>query len=420
MEFAHAHSPMNAIAAVILVFLLLEFTLRLVADVLNLGSTRDESPEALRDGYEPGRYRNAQAYLRARTRLGWCSGAVLLAATLVFWFGGGFGWVDHRVRALGLGPVPSGLVYVGAIALLRAALSLPFRTYSVFVIESRFGFNTTGWKTFFLDGIKAALLSLAIGGPVLSSVLYLFETAGPFSWFYCWVALSFLMLCIQFIAPRWILPLFNTYTPLPAGELRSAIEAYARSVRFPLENIFVMDGSRRSTKSNAFFTGFGRHRRAALFDTLISSHSTSELLAVFAHEVGHFKKHHIAISLVVGVVQTGVYFFLFSRVVSFRELFHAFGVEQPSVYAGLVLFVLLCAPLDFLLGVVLNGWSRRREREADRFAVETTGDRPSLVQALRKLSAHNLSHLTPHPFYVFLNYSHPPLIERIRAIQALP
>ena len=411
---------MNAIAAVVLISLVFEFALRLIADGLNLRAFRNEVPEAFRESYAPERYRKAQAYLRARTRFGWCSGAVLLAATLVFWFGGGFGFVDHRVRALGLGPVPSGLVYVGTIALLRGILSLPFRIYSVFVIESRFGFNTTDGKTFFLDGIKTALLSLAIGGPILSLVLYLFEQAGLFSWFYCWVGISFLMLCIQFITPRWILPLFNTYTLLEAGDLRSAIQEYAASVRFPLENIFVMDGSRRSTKSNAFFTGFGRHRRAALLDTLVASHSTSELLAVFAHEVGHFKKHHITTSLVLNVLQTGAIFYLFSRVVSCSGLFHAFGVEQPSVYAGLVLFVLLCAPLDFLLGVVLNGWSRRREREADRFAVETTGDRRSLAQALRKLSAHNLSNLTPHPFYVFLNYSHPPLLDRIRAIQALP
>jgi len=410
---------MNTIAAVVLIFLVFEFALRLIADGLNLKAFRNEVPEAFRDSYKPERYGTAQAYLRARTRLGWCSGAFLLAATLVFWFGGGFGWVDHRVRALGLGPVPAGLVYIGAITMLRGILSLPFRIYSVFVIETRFGFNTTGWKTFLLDGIKTTLLSLAIGGTILSLVLYLFAHTDSFSWLYCWVGISFLMLCIQFIAPRWILPMFNTYTPLEAGDLRSAIQKYARSVRFPLENIFVMDGSRRSTKSNAFFTGFGRHRRAALFDTLVASHSTSELLAVFAHEVGHFKKHHITTSLVLGVLQTGAFFFLFSRVVSGSALFHAFGVEQPSVYAGLVLFVFLCAPLDLPLGVILNAWSRRREHEADRFAVETTGDHRSLVQALKKLSSHNLSNLTPHRLYVFLNYTHPPLLDRIRAIQAL-
>jgi STE24 endopeptidase len=411
---------MNAIAAVILILLVLEFALRLVADGMNLKASQNEVPEAFRDSYAPERYRTAQAYLRARTRFGWSWGFFWLAATLVFWFGGGFGWVDHRVRALGLGPVLSGLVYIGLVALLRVILSLPFRIYSVFVIESRFGFNTTDWKTFFRDGINTALLSLTIGGPTLALVLFLFEQAGLFSWFYCWVGISIAMLFIQFIAPRWILPMFNTYTPLEAGDLRAAIQEYTRSVRFPLENIFIMDGSRRTTKGNAFFTGFGKYRRAALFDTLVASHSTLELLAVFAHEVGHFKKHHIAVSLVLGVLQTGAFFYLFSRLVSSSALFHAFQVEQPSVYVGLVLFAFLCAPLDFMLGVILNAWSRRREREADRFAVETTRDRRSLVQALTKLSSHNLSNLTPHPFYVFLNYSHPPLLDRIRSIQSLP
>lgn len=411
---------MNAVAAVILILLAFEFALRLVADGLNLKASRNEVPEAFRESYAPERYRKAQAYLRARTRFGCCRAAVLLAATLVFWFGGGFGWVDHRVRALGLGTVPSGLLYVGLVALLRGALSLPLAIYSVFHIESRFGFNTTGWKTFLLDAIKTVLLSAALGGPILALVLLLFEHAGSSSWFYCWVGISILMLWIQFIAPRWILPMFNTYTPLAAGDLRSAIQEYARSVRFPLENIVVMDGSRRTTKRNAFFTGFGKNRRAVLFDTLVASHSTPELLAVFAHEVGHYKKHHMAASLVLGVLQTGAFFYLFSRVVSNGALFDAFGVEQPSVYTGLVLFALLCAPLDFMLGVILNAWSRRREREADRFAVDTTGDRRSLVQALLKLSAHNLSNLTPHPLYVFLNHSHPPLIDRIRWIQSLP
>jgi STE24 endopeptidase len=411
---------MNAIAAVVLISLVLEFALRLIADGLNLKAWQDEVPEVFRRSYEPERYRKAQAYLRARTRFGWCSGCVLLAAVLVFWFGGGFGFVDDWVRALGLGPVLSGLIYVGVIALLRGILSLPFRVYSVFVIESRFGFNTAGWKTFSLDIVKTALLSLAIGAPLLALVLWLFEYAGLFSWFYCWVGVSLFMLFLQFLAPRWILPLFNIYAPLEAGELRSAIQDYARSVRFPIENIFVMDGSRRTTKSNAFFTGFGRHRRAALFDTLLASHSTSELVAVFAHEVGHFKKHHITTSLVLGVLQTGALFYLFSWVVSSGDLFHAFGVEQLSVYAGLVLFALICAPLDFVLSMILNALSRRRELEADRFAVETTGDRRSLAQALQKLSSHNLSNLAPHPFYVILNCSHPPLIDRIRAIQALP
>jgi len=411
---------MNAIAVIVLSSLVLEFALHLVADGLNLKTSHQEMPEPFQGSYDPQRYRKAQLYLRARTRWRWCSGVFFLAATLCFWFLGGFGLLDAWVRSFALGPVTSGLVYIGVIALLRCILAVPFRAYTVFGIENRFGFNTTEWKTFVLDGVKAALLSLAIGGPVLALVLWLFEYAGSFSWLYCWVGLSFLMFCMQFAAPRWILPLFNTYESLGAGSLRAAIEDYARSVRFPLENIFVMDGSRRTAKSNAFFTGMGRHRRAALFDTLVASHSTPELVAIFAHEIGHYKKHHTIISMALGILQTGVLSYLFSWVVSSNELFRAFGVEQPSIYAGLVFFALLYSPLDFVLSLALNALSRRHELEADRFAVETTGDRESLEAALKKLSAHNLSHLTPHPFYVILNYTHPPLLERIRAIQALP
>jgi STE24 endopeptidase len=387
---------------------------------LNLKASQQEMPESFRGIYEPERYRKAQAYLRSRTRWGWCSGAFFLAATLSFWFGGGFGFFDVWVRSFAPGPVAAGLIYIGGIALLRSTLAVPFRAYAIFGIENRFGFNTTEWKTFVLDGIKAALLSLALGGPILALILWLFEHAGSFSWLYCWVGTSSFMFCMQWVAPRWIFPLFNTYLPLEAGNLRSAIQDYAASVRFPLENIFVMDGSRRTTKGNAFFAGFGRHRRAALFDTLIASHSIPELVAIFAHEVGHYKKHHTIIALVLGVLQTGVLFYLFSWIVSSHELFRAFGVEQPSVYAGLVFFALLYSPLDFLLNLALNALSRRHELEADRFALESTGDRQSLAEALKKLSSHNLSNLTPHPFYVILNYSHPPLLDRIRAIQASP
>jgi STE24 endopeptidase len=411
---------MNAIAVIVLASLLLEFALRLIADGLNLKASRQEIPEPLKGVYDPERYRKAQAYLAARTRWGWCSGAFFLAITLGFWFGGGFGLLDAWVRSFSQGPVAAGLVYIGVLALLRFILSASFRAYAVFGIENRFGFNTTSWRTFVQDGFKTAMLSSTLGVPLLALILWLFEYAGLYSWLYCWVGISFFMLCLQFLAPRWILPLFNTYAPLETGSLRSAIQAYARSVRFPLENIFVLDGSRRTTKGNAFFAGFGRHRRAALFDTLVAAHSIPELVAIFAHEIGHWKKHHVSTSLVLGILQAGLFCYLFSRVVSSKELFHAFGVEQPSVYAGLVFFALLCSPLDFTIGVLRNALSRRHELQADRFAVDTTGDRQSLAEALQKLSSNHLAHLTPHPFYVMLNYTHPPLLDRIRAIQKIP
>jgi STE24 endopeptidase len=225
---------------------------------------------------------------------------------------------------------------------------------------------------------------------------------------------------IQFVAPRCILPLFNKFTPLEAGELRTAIFHYARAIRFPLENVFVMDGSRRSTKRNAFFTGFGKHRRIVLFDTLIRSQTIPEIVAILAHETGHYRQKHVLKNLAFGAVQSGALLLAFSFALRSPNLFEAFFVEQPSVYAGLVLFSLLLRPFDLLLGLLLNFVSRSREREADRFAVETTNDKAALVSALKKLSADNLANLTPHPLHVALSHSHPPIQQRIQAIEDLP
>jgi len=213
------------------------------------------------------------------------------------------------------------------------------------------------------------------------------------------------------------MPLFNKFEPLEDGELKTAIISYADAVNFPLKNVFVMDGSKRSGKSNAFFTGFGKNKRIALFDTLIAQHTVSELVAVLAHEIGHYKKKHILKSLIIGIVHTGVMFFLLSLFISYQGLFDAFYMDQQSVYAGLIFFGMLYSPIEFFLGIFLQMRSRKNEYEADRFAVETTKDSESMTNALKKLSAHNLSNLVPHPFYVFMNYSHPPVLERIKAIR---
>jgi STE24 endopeptidase len=410
---------MNAIGFIVLAALLVEFALRLLADGLNLRAARQDLPDGLKTVYSPERYRASQDYLRVRTRFRWFSSAVFLGALLSFWFGGGFELLDGWVRSSALNPVARGLLYIGILALFRSMLGLPFHVYATFVIEKRFGFNTTGWRTFAADGLKAGLLSVILGGPLLALVLGLLEYAGSYAWLFAWFGAAIFLLGAQFIAPRWILPLFNTFAPLPEGELRSAIMRYARSIDFPLENIFVMDGSRRTTKSNAFLAGFGKHRRAVLFDTLVGEHTLPEAIAVLAHEIGHHKKHHILKSLALGILHTGVLFYLFSLVASSQELFAAFGVERISTYGGLVFFSLLIAPADLALGILLNALSRRREREADRFSVATTGRRASLADALRKLSAHNLANPCPHPFFVALHYSHPPLSARIREIEDL-
>ena len=408
---------MNLVGIFILIALIIEFGLHRLAEALNLRSASAKVPDAFKDLYDPQRYARAQDYLRVRTRFAWISSTFFLAATLVFWLGGGFGFLDDGVRSLGHGPILSGLIYVGALWLGRSLLGIPFQAYSVFVIEERFGFNRTNLKTFLTDGVKAAIVSVLIGAPLLSGVLALFEHAGSWAWFYGWMLAVVFLVGIQFVAPRLILPLFNTFTPLEQGKLREAIFHYAHSIRFPLENVFVMDGSRRSTKSNAFFTGFGKHRRIALFDTLIRAHTIPELVAILAHETGHYRKKHVLKNLAFSVILSGALLCAFSFALRSPVLFEAFGVEQPSVYVGLILFSLLLQPVMLLLGLLLNLVSRGQEREADRFAVETTHDKSALVSALKKLSADNLSNLSPHPLYVALSYSHPPIQQRIRSIE---
>ena len=410
---------MNPYAAIILATLLLTALLDAAAELLNLRALSPELPEEFRDVYDEAEYARSQQYTRVRTRFGFVSAAFDLALLLVFWFAGGFNWLDLLVRSLGWPEIPTGLLYVSLLAAGMGFFSLPFRIYSTFVIEQRFGFNKTTWKTFVLDLLKGAALGALIGLPVLALVLWLFDAAGPPAWLYAWIAVTAFSIVMQYVAPTWIMPLFNKFTPLGEGPLRDEILAYADSVRFSLQGVYVMDGSKRSSKANAFFTGFGKNKRIALFDTLIERHTAEELTAVLAHEIGHYRKKHIIISMLIGIAETGVMFFLLSLFVSSPGLAGAFFMENVSIYAGLVFFGLLYEPVSTLLSLGMNVLSRRHEYEADRYAVQTYRKPEVFVTALKKLTVSNLSNVTPHPFYVFLNYSHPPLLQRIRAIRAV-
>ena len=407
---------MNAIAFIILATLLADFTLNVLADRLNLKNLRTVLPKSFEDIYDADRYRQSQQYLRAHTRFGWFTSVFNLTVLLVFWFAKGFALLDTWVRALALGPILNGLIYMGILILMKGLLSLPFSIYSTFIIEARFGFNKTTPATYILDLLKGLLLAVILGAPLLAAILAFFEYAGSHAWWYCWIGVTLYMLTVQFIAPAWIMPLFNKFTPLEEGELKSAILKYAKGIEFPLENVYQMDGSRRSTKSNAFFTGFGRHKRIVLFDTLIKQHTVKELVAILAHEMGHYKKMHIRQSLILGILQTGLMLFLLAQFITYQGLFDAFFMPQQSVYAGMLFFAMLYAPIDFFSGILMQLRSRHNETAADQFAAETTRDPESMVSALKKLSIHNLSNLTPHPFYVFLNYSHPPVLQRIQML----
>ena len=407
---------MNIIALIILIALLFDSVLNGLSDYLNLTRLQEDLPEAFEGVYDPERYRKSQEYLKVNTHFGWMIAAFDLIVILVFWFGRGFPLLDEWVRSFGYGSILCGLMYIVLLVVFKALLSLPFSIYHTFVIEERFGFNQTTWTTYFLDLLKGLGLAILLGAPLLTGILAFFEYAGTNAWWYCWIAVTVYMLGVQFIAPTWIMPLFNKFSPLADGELKSAILSYAGSIKFPIQNVYVMDGSKRSSKSNAFFTGFGKHRRIVLFDTLIKRHTTGELVAVLAHEMGHYKKKHIIQSLFFGILQMGFMLYLLSIFISYQGLFDAFYMSRTSVYAGLIFFAMLYSPLDFFIGLFMQMRSRRNETAADRFAVETTRDPQSMVDALKKLSVHNLSNLLPHPFYVFLNYSHPPVLQRINAI----
>lgn len=408
---------MNIFSIVILAALGIDFLLNLAADLLNLKSLSGELPGEFEDVYDRETYARSQEYTRARTRFGLITSTVNLAALLAFWFFGGFNVLDGVVAGWNLGVIWTGLAYIGILVLMKSLLSLPFRIWSTFVIEERFGFNKTTPKTFVMDMLKGMGLAVVLGGPLLAGILAFFTWGGAYAWIYAWLAVTLFTLFVQFIAPRWIMPLFNDFEPLEEGDLRRKIREYADRVRFSLEGVYVMDGSKRSSKSNAFFTGFGKNKRVALFDTLIEKHSEEELVAVLAHEIGHYKKKHILQNIVVSVAQAGVMFWLLSVFLDSPGLYEAFYMERMSVYAGLVFFGLLYAPLDMVLSVLMQMVSRRHEYQADAFAAETYRPGP-MIEALRKLSADNLSNLRPHPFYVFLNYSHPPVLERIRALRS--
>ncbi len=408
---------MNGYAVFILTALVLEFLVSVLADWLNLGAQTDEVPAEFRDVCNAAMYRRAQEYLRATTRFGLVSDVYGLGVLLLFWFSRGFGALDSLVRGWQLGPVQTGVAYVGIVVLGRALLGLPFRIYSTFVIEERFGFNRTTPWTFVQDLGKTLVLGMVLGGGVLAGVLAFFEHAGAFAWAYCWLAVTLFSLAVHFVAPVWIMPLFNAFRPLEDGELKSAILDFAAKVKFPLKGVYVVDGSRRSSKANAFFTGFGRNKRIALFDTLVANHPVPDLVAVLAHEIGHFKKRHVLKRLVIGILHTGALLYLLSWFLGCQGLFEAFHMSQTSVYGALVLFGLLLAPVEFVLSYAVQALSRRHEYQADRFAAEHTGDPERLCQALIRLSVQNLANLTPHPFYVALNYSHPPVLRRIRALR---
>jgi STE24 endopeptidase len=412
----------NLLAGVILFSLFTLWNLDLAATVLNLKAFPEQVPPPLADVLDSNGLDRAKSYLRTNASYHIVKATIGLAALIAFWAIGGFGLLDSWSRTLAPGrPVVEGLVFFSICMLGTSLMDLPFSWYETFVIEEKFGFNRSTAATFWSDRVKGLLMMAILGLPIGAAVLWIFHSV-PHAWLWAWVAFTAFQLLLTWLAPSLILPLFNKFTPMPDNELKRRIQELGERCGFPLDGVFVMDGSKRSTKANAFFTGFGKRKKIALFDTLMEKHDDDELLGVLAHEIGHFRRGHIRQRLFVGIVQSAALFFLLGLATNpngafARELFNAFGVSTISPHVGIILFMLLFQPVSLILGILANAWSRRHEFEADAFAAESTGSAAPLGSALKKLSSDQLSHPSPHRLRVWLDYSHPPLLERLRALE---
>jgi len=410
---------MNIYLAIILLILIGKYLLDLIIENLNLRHIRPELPAEFTGSYDCEKYRTSQSYLKENTRLSIIADSIITPLIIGFILLGGFNMVDEIARRAADQEIWRGLIFAGILFLASSLINLPFSIYRTFVIEEKYGFNRTTVRTFILDLFKGWALAVIIGGAVFAAIIWFFTVAGSSAWLLCWGAVTAFQLFILFIAPVTIMPLFNKFTPLEEGELKLRIEDYVRERDFKIKGIFTMDASRRSTKSNAFFTGFGRFRRIVLFDTLIKRHPIDELLSILAHEVGHYKKRHIMKNVLVSVLSTGLMFFILSLFIDNRGLFAAFRMSHLSIYAGLFFFAFLYGPIDMIVSVLGNVLSRRFEYEADCYAARTYGKPGAMISALKKLSVDNLANLNPHPFKVFFSYSHPPVLERLRALVRL-
>lgn len=403
---------------IIIAILVFDYAAERLLSYLNSTRWSNELPEELKGIYDPEKYRKSQEYSRTNTRFSFYVDTASLVAMLLMLFFGGFALIDRWAWSITENPVLLALIFFGILAFVADILSLPFSLYSTFVIEERFGFNKTTVATFFFDKLKGALLGVLIGGGLLALIVWIYSAAGPWFWVITWAAISGFMIFMSMFYSNLIVPLFNRQTPLAEGPLRDAIEAFAKSTGFKLRDIYVIDSSKRSSKGNAYFTGLGSRKRIVLYDTLIDEHTTEELVAVLAHEIGHYKKKHTVQGMLISVLQTGLMLYILSLFISRPVLSEALGAEQLSFHMGLVAFAMLYSPLSTVLGLFTNALSRKNEYAADRYAGENYSA-PALADALKKLSVNNLSNLRPHPAYVFFNYSHPPLLERLSALEKI-
>lgn len=406
----------NVYLYVILLIVILEFVWSQYLSARNRKMMTPVIPQKLVGIYNESDYRKQQEYQKINSRLGLFSGLFSFVIILITLLLGGFGWLDNLMRTFISNETWLGLAFFGVIMVISELMSLPFDYYITFVVEERFGFNKSTPKLFWLDQLKGLAVSVIVGGVILYLVIWLYNSVGSLAWLYAWGIVAGFSLFMLLFYSNLIVPLFNKQTPLEDGELRQAIEKFGSEVGFGINNIYVMDASKRSTKANAYFTGLGSKKRIVLFDTLINDLSTNEIVAVLAHEIGHYKKKHTLQGVVLSILTTGVMLFVLSLFLKNPLLAEAMGAEQVSFHLGLIAFSILFTPISLILGLFSSIQSRKNEYEADAFAARY-GLADALVGGLKKLSVNSLSNLNPDPLFVYFHYSHPTLLQRIEAIE---
>lgn len=401
---------------IIVAVILIDFIIDKILDALNAKHFDDPIPAELIDVYDEKEYLRSQNYKKERYKFGLVTSSFSLLLMLGFLFFDGFAWLDAFTRSISGNAILIGLIFFGIIFFVSDLLTLPFSWYSTFVIEEKYGFNKTTPKTFIVDKLKSWGLMIVIGGGILALLIWFYQMAGDNFWWYAWLLITAFSVFVNMFYAKLIVPLFNKQTPLPESSLRDKIEEYAKKVGFKLDNIFVIDGSKRSTKANAYFSGFGKEKRITLYDTLVKDLDEEEIVSVLAHEVGHYKKKHVIFNLIAAIITTGFTLWLLSLFIGNPVLSQALGVSQPSFHIGLIAFGILYSPISEITGLLMNYLSRKFEYQADDYAKNTYGGE-DLISGLKKLSRTSLSNLTPHPAYVFMHYSHPTLLQRYRNLR---
>jgi STE24 endopeptidase len=401
---------------IIIAIIIINFIVDKILDTLNAKHYNDAIPPELQDVYDEEEYKKSQAYKATNYKFGVWSSTFSIVVTLAFLIFGGFEYVDTLARSYSDNSIIIALIFFGIIMLGSDIISTPFAYYKTFVIEEQFGFNKTTKKTFILDKIKGLLMMVVLGGGIIAAIIWFYEETQHLFWLYAWAIVTAFTVFMNMFYAKLIVPMFNKQTPLEEGSLRDKISAYAQTVGFNLDKIFIIDGSKRSTKANAYFSGFGSEKRVTLYDTLVNDLNEEEIVAVLAHEVGHYKKKHIIFNLIASVLLTGLTLYILSIFISNPLLSHALGVSIPSFHVGLIAFGMLYSPISEVTGFIMNHFSRKFEYQADDYA-KTTYKAEPLITSLKKLSKNSLSNLTPHPAYVWVHYSHPTLLERVKNLK---